>query len=631
MYNPIVLRTLITSLSMAVVAAIVEVLVRYSYAGERIIAPQLTLAAITNVAGLGLIAVGLVCMFWACVWVYAQSVKKFRPSMVTAWTHWFFGLVLVVLLLQTEVLGLCSSGYTTTSLALFTAGMTVFAGSKRKHNSKSQPYMSKSTQICVVAAWLLCTSLAVGSVMVTRNGLEEWVDASMESATFSNKSNANIVLVVLDTLRADRVGVYHGGDLTPNIDKLAETSIVYTNAHSTAPWTLPTHASLFTGLYPDKHGVNWGHYRMEPRDETLPQLLKEQGYDTFAISNNWLLSKENGFAQGFDSFIETTYEPLLHRWRMAMKCGVVKSWAKRFGLSTDVSHDAGSSWTNWMLRKQFTKRCDSQKPFFAFINYFEAHDPYEPPSRFLEKYLTEHQRKQYKRMVQSEQKLAAHACGLPGVFNKQQIKLLSALYDAEVAYQDEVIGELVQMLEETGLLDQSWLIITSDHGELFGEQGMVYHTAGSHDKLLHIPLLIRPPGGASGWKCDAPVQPVDLFVTLLQQAGVSLPADVKRAYPVPLSPDDPVYRKISIAQTHGASIAGLSITQRMNLQVDLSKWMTWVTSIYSDPYLLEADSKGPRALFDLKNDPGMSDNLIHSKPDIVKSIKHQYELWSKQG
>jgi arylsulfatase A-like enzyme len=223
--------------------------------------------------------------------------------------------------------------------------------------------------------------------------------------------------------------------------------------------------------------------------------------------------------------------------------------------------------------------------------------------------------------------LAAHACGVPDVSSTEQISLMGALYGAEVAYQHDIIGEILDILQGKGLLENSWVVVTSDHGELFGERNGVYHMAGSHYRLLHVPLIIRPPGGVTARRLDAQVQPVDLFVTLLEVAGIPVPSDVCRAYRLPLGRENIAERKLCIAQTHGASIAGLAMAQRANLQVDLTRWLSWVDSVYDGRYLLEIDSHGLRGLYDVAADPDMNVNRLSESDGLVSTMVAMFEDW----
>jgi len=623
-------HALTSCMGLAVVFGVAEVLVRYGISAETYHASQLSLAVFANVGILGLIALLLV----GGGALLGRGVRglgmKARFAVVSQIEYGVLGSVVVVLLIATDAVSVVDANPTAQLACAVVAGVgTWVCASYAKVFAR--PPLSAVARGGVVVGWASCLGMTLASVTYTHAHVQRWMQSVDTNPSNAAPSTPNIVLIVLDTLRADRVGVYSDTSLTPNLDSLANSSIVYANALSTAPWTLPTHASLFTGVYPERHGVDWGHYYLDDRFDTLAELLRRGGYDTFALSNNWLLSEQNGFARGFDSFLETSRDPFLSRWRLALHCGTMRPVKKWIGLSEDAGRDAGSGWTNWLMRARLARQRRTNSPFFAFINYFEPHDPYRPPHRYLEHLLTPAQRETYARFPQRVNHLAAHACGVSGVYSKEQIALMSALYAAEVAYQDEVVGDLITGLKEEGRLDDTWIVITSDHGELFGEGDMVYHTAGSHYKLLHVPLIVRPPGGVTHRIVEVQVQPVDVFATLLGVGRMGMPEQVTRAHPLPMKDGEPGGRTVSIAQTHGASIAGLSSAQRMDMQADLSHWLTWVTSVQSDGYLLEMDSNGPRGLFDLNIDPDMNENLTDLLPDVVELLLAKFRDWSAQA
>lgn len=625
------IRTLIASLVLALTAAVAEVMIRWHLSPENVQAPQLALAVFSNVAVLGLGAVALSAVGWCVGRLVARVCPKWRSGVDAVVPSVLLGVVAAVLFVLTEGLGIAPVIENVALIVpcgvLLGAGIGAYALYTQRRGVQRLP-----ASLCVGAAvvWVVCIVATALGVARTNTQIGQWVDRAADGGGASTPASApNVILVVVDTLRADCVGTSPGRprSLTPNLDRLAESSVVYTNALSTSPWTLPSHASLFTGLYPEMHGVNWGHYALDDRWPVLSELLKSKGYSTFAISNNWLLSRENGFARGFDTYIETATDPSLKGWRLALQCGVSRSLVSGLGLAPEVAEDAGSTWTNWLVGRRLARRDSSEGPLFLFINYFEPHDPYRPPPRFARRELTSEDRKAGRNLDQREQYLAAHACGRRGVFSLAQIDLMKRLYDVEVAYQDHMIGELLDTLESADLFDNSWLVVMSDHGELFGEWDMVYHTASSHYQLLHIPLIVRPPGGTDGRRLEAPVQPVDIFVTLLEEAGAEVPTSVCRAYRLPLREDDPVERVVSVAQSHGASIAGLSMTQRIDMQSDLARWLTWVDSVHADDYLLEMGSGGHQALFQITNDPKMELDQVQIMPRKVRSLAEAFGAW----
>ncbi len=621
-------RAISGTLSVAVVFAVVEVLVHFNTYDRPVEASQLAMAVFANVGVVGAGALALVLVGWIVGSIFAFPAGRFRRDVKAGFMSLAPGLGAGAIAWSTCTFGLVSGAddpYISSGVAGF-VGLIV--GLSVWHIGLSRdPSLMNLTRAMVVGVWLVCTGGAIVGAGKTASYVEGLAQVEVESSGAAG-SSPNLLVVVLDTLRADRVGVYGESELTPNLDRLAESSYIYENAISTAPWTLPSHASLLTGLYPEDHGVNWGHYELDRDAPTLGELAQDRGYDTLAISNNWLLNEENGFGRGFDRFVETTRDPYLSRWRLALRCGAVGAITKHFGLSSDAAYDQGSAVTNAILSKRLGRQGESGKPFLALVNYFEAHDPYRPPARFLNKYLNAHERAAYRGLRQSEGRLAACACGLPDVFDKGDIALMERLYDAEVAYQDEVVGDLIAMLDRHGLLETTWLVVTSDHGELFGEWDMVNHTASSHYKLLHVPLLVRPPGGVDETRIAWPAQPVDIFMTLAEAGGFAVPSTVSRAYALSTEADEPGERTVCVAQSHGASLAGLSMAQREDHQIDLTRWMRWYDSVYADGFMLEMDSAGGRRLFEVAGDPRMEVDVASEKSERVYSLEQRFSDWS---
>jgi len=617
------------AVSVAVIIAVAEVLTRCFLGHGPFDAGQLALATAANVAVLGtaaLLAVLVGAIIGAVVTLPVRALRRHVQAVLVAG---LCGGLAGLLAYRTRVFGqevwldLPWSNPALAAAVALGAGLSVW-----RMGLSSRPSLMNLTRGCVLVAWASCVFATAASLhrsypLVTLATPEEVDTVPSDDAA---AGRPNLLLVVLDTLRADHVGTYGNSKLTPNLDTFAQSSITYERAISTAPWTLPSHASMLTGLYPEEHRVSWGNYRLDDEAAVLPELLKTKGYQSFAISNNRLLNEDNGFSRGFDSFTDTTREPRIHRWQLALRCGAPQWLAPRFGLSADAGWDQGAGWTNWLLAHRFRQL--GGRPFFGMINYFEPHDPYRPPQRFVDRLLTRQERAAYLRLRQGEEELAAHACGNDEVYTNEQIELLEKAYAADVAYQDEVFGGLIDLLDRTGLLQSTWVVVTSDHGELFGEWDMVYHTAGAHYQLLHVPLLVRPPGGVEARRVAAPVQPVDIFMTFLAQAGLPAPSAVTRAYPLPLDPNAPGARKVCVSQTYGASIAGLSITQRKNMQADLSQWLTWINSVYADGMLLQLDSRGGRSLYDVSRDPLMQTDLADSRGEALAAMLAGFEVWS---
>lgn len=270
---------------------------------------------------------------------------------------------------------------------------------------------------------------------------------------------APVILVSIDTLRADRLPAYgYQGVATPALDALARDSILFEHAYTHVPLTLPAHASMLTGLLPPEHGVrdNAG-YRLETRDlPFLPRILKRRGYATGAAVSAFVLRAETGMASDFDFYED---EIAFRSW---VEMGAVQ---RPGGVTLDRS-------LGWLDRA-------AGGPFFFFFHIYEPHAPYAPPEPYASRY--------------------------------------ESAYDGEVAAADAILGRLVEHLTELGVYDRSLLILTSDHGEGLGDHGDVEHGPLLYREVLQIPLLLKLPGGKRGGeRVAAGAQLVDILPTLLE-------------------------------------------------------------------------------------------------------------------
>ena len=283
----------------------------------------------------------------------------------------------------------------------------------------------------------------------------------------------NVLLVTLDTLRADVLGCYGRTKAdTPNLDALAASGARFSRAYTVTPLTIPAHSSMFTGMLPPRHGVrDNGDMFLDEGATTLAELMQGQGYATMASVGAEVTSHHWGFAQGFDAFYDDmgdSREEQSNRWRVERRGDEVL--ADAYGW-LDL-HAVGSD------------------PFFGWIHLFDPHAPYRAPQPFA----------------------GAH---------------LARPYLAEVAYTDHLVGELVAKLDALGRLDDTWLVITGDHGEGLGSHGEQVHGVLLYDATTHIPMIIRPPGGLDGGlTVDQPVSLVDLLPTILDIVGLESPAGV---------------------------------------------------------------------------------------------------------
>jgi hypothetical protein len=305
-----------------------------------------------------------------------------------------------------------------------------------------------------------------------------------------------VVLVTLDTTRRDVLSVYGGPEETsPNIARLAARATVFDHAWSTSPWTLPSHASLFTGLYPTRHGAGVSDTRLDSRSPTLASLARAAGYRTAGFSGGALSASRWGLAQGFELFRDP-----------------------------DGFETPGDRQTDYVER--FLGEHASE-PFFLFVNYFDPHAMYRAPDGFESKFNVPALRTRLAEIPVWSGVAGGDSDAWRAVINGEvapsleAIEYLEAAYRAEVAFMDHQIGRLMSALEDRGLFHRATIILVADHGELLGEGGFFSHGCRLDPELTEVPLIIKWPGQSAPERDDRLVSQVDLYATVLAALGVT--------------------------------------------------------------------------------------------------------------
>ena len=340
----------------------------------------------------------------------------------------------------------------------------------------------------------------------------------------------NVLLVVLDTVAASHLGSYgYERETSPRLDQLASDGALFEQHYSAAPWTLPSHASIFTGLHTNTHGTGWEKPRLADgvasvgtvahNDfQTLSEELSLLGYDTCGVSEKAWLSTESGLTQGFESywdysnplFIETFFlRRLFDRYRHKI------GWAVPDPIDKGGARvvERALAWIDG------DKARDDDRPFFLFMNLNEAHDPYEPPEEYWSKFLPEGVAVEDTSPPTLRSDVLLHREVLQGIseISPTEMELYQSLYDAEIFYQDILLGRLFDGLTELGMMDDTIVIVTADHGEEFGEiEDRVGHQLSLSDRLLHVPLIVRYPALVpAGRRVASMASTVDIFPTIL--------------------------------------------------------------------------------------------------------------------
>ena len=380
----------------------------------------------------------------------------------------------------------------------------------------------------------------------------------------------NVLVLLLDTLRADRLGSYGWERArTPALDRLAEQGVRFANAYSGAPWTLPSHATLFSSLHVSEHGLWRRDHRLSDDATTVAEVLAEHGYRTAAFSEGGFVRPIYGLAQGFDRF---------HSRRAKAR-----------------STFAGA--LEWMS--------SHRAPWFCFVQTYSVHSPYAPPPLYRKRLV-----RPYDGPLPEEVSPPEYPWGRnqPNTLTEDDERYLQDLYDAEIAYLDHAVGNLLEALEDRGLRENTVIVVTSDHGEELGDHGHFEHGFSLYQDQLHVPLILHAPGDFEGGLVPThSVQGIDVAPTLARLAGAPIPEQWRG---VPLSSDPPPTER-PVFVPYFTRAAGHPCVA---LRVGDSTYIEYPQAGRpSDPH-------GPELLFDLSADPNEHRDLLD--PD-------QQERWSE--
>ncbi len=380
----------------------------------------------------------------------------------------------------------------------------------------------------------------------------------------------SLLLVTLDTTRADHLGCYgYARATSPHLDALAGESTVFTRAIAPATWTLPSHASLFTGKCPTSHGARYdttgdlvltsvipnrpglSAYRVRgvaPTETTLAGILRQAGYRTGGVAGGPWLKAIFGLGTGFESWDDDGIDSVSGR----------------------IAADVNARAVPWLETVA--------EPFFLFLNYFDAHAPLTPPPGFADAFLP--------------------APLAPGARPSPEQTL--ALYDGEIRYADQHLGEVLATLRRRGLYDRTWIIVTADHGELFGEHGLQGHGTAPYQEVLHVPFVSKPPrgDGGIGQRSDR-IQLTDVMPLVLDRLGVPRPPGIQGGVP-------PHLGRPLMAESY--TLAAL---------YPRGDWI----AIFDGDWKFMWNSRGASELYDLAADPHEEHNLIAAEPDRAASLE----------
>ncbi len=384
----------------------------------------------------------------------------------------------------------------------------------------------------------------------------------------------NVLLVTLDSVRADRVGTAGGRARTPSLDRLATEGTRFANAYAQLPQTTPSHAALFTGQYPSSNGVRIAHHdALADGAVTLAGSLARAGYRTAGFYS-WA-GPPNGFDQGFQTY------------RLVGELDAADGRA-------DATTDAALAWLD-------AASGDRAAPFFLWVHYRDPHYPYEPPAPYDALYAP---------------KCDGCVDGSLRTLNRlhegwrpspAELDRILAAYDGEITFTDSQVGRLLGRLDALGLAENTVVVVTADHGEAFGEHGEWFHGLTAYQPTVHVPLIARWPGVLpAGALVDPAAQVIDIMPTILDLAGVESPPSVEGRTLRPRSGLSPAGDRVAITET--------------------SDWH-YVAVTDGQWKLIRDNASGGDALYHLATDAGETRNRLTTDPGPAARLAAVLDEW----
>lgn len=388
---------------------------------------------------------------------------------------------------------------------LLAAGVAVQVGWWAGRNSKKA-----MRWVTTGAAWLVPLAVGVGV------GGDLWQRVTEARAIAGLPEPAeeapNVLLLILDTVRGENLSLHgYERETTPELTALAGESVVFDRAIAPSPWTLPTHASIFTGLWPHELSADW----LDPLDETAPVLaeaLADRGFATAGFVANLVYTHRGwGLARGFSRYEDfpVSAGQVINSLNLGRIVSNLPLLRRAIGFHDVLNRKSAEALNQDLLR--WVDGLEEGRPFFAFVNYFDAHEPLFPPAPFDTMFGPAGIVGPFKYSAQKVHPTNRYA------WSEQRIQAERDAYDGALAYLDRSIRELLDALDARGLFENTLVIVTSDHGEQFGEHRLLAHGNSVYTQVTHVPLLIRMPGTVpDGARIDATVSVTEIPATVME-------------------------------------------------------------------------------------------------------------------
>jgi uncharacterized sulfatase len=480
----------------------------------------------------------------------------------------------------------------------------------------------------------------------------------------------DILLIVLDTLRADRLANYgYHRNTAPHLNAFTEKSVSFKRAISPAQWTVPAHASIFTGEYPTTHMTTQIYDRHPEGERTLAELLRDHGYATVGFCNNPLLGVvDNGLDRGFEAFynyggtlpdrppvgesrpnvFSKSAQHVLRQIRkliapiqdafarsdllleIALHPWIVPLWQSHInfkGNSAQSIHDIVG-----YLRTR--RRHGRERPLFAFVNLMETHLPFYPPARFTRRFAPYHRKDREARDFMRAYNHEHYRWMVPlrEPLTELQDRIINDMYDVEIAYEDHLLRSLYEYLDQPEVRDNTLVIITSDHGEGMNNHNFVGHSLVAYDDLVHVPLIVRYPRQyPENVEVSTPVSTRRIFHSALNAAGITdahhgnghgkhVNIDVEGLSLARALDDSDTEQGRVLTEAYVPDTLIRLMKNGDPDAIESYRCHQMRRAVYQDQYKLIKVGDTPDELFDLAEDPGENRNLLSEYPELVTEM-----------
>jgi arylsulfatase A-like enzyme len=434
-------------------------------------------------------------------------------------------------------------------------------------------------------------------------------------------SHPNVVLIQMDAVRADHLSLYgYGRNNTPKLKEFSQEASLFKNAIAPGDMTLSSVASIFTGMYPRAHGA---HYNVPDypfgrplcdKFQTIAEILSKKGYFTMSVVANYAyISHHFGLDRGFQYHDQRAPVPFLGPVRFYSLRNLIRNILTRFASSSNYDQlYRRAEDINSEVFSLLQKVKENRSPFFLSVNYMDAHDPYIPPAPFdmifpgkIKDYDLAKYRKMAEKVLKLERKVTA----------EEYLHLVSQ-YDGGIAYIDFHIGKLIARLKEFGLYENCLIIITSDHGEVFGERDLIGHGISVYQDQIHVPLIIKYPNNRQSIVVNETVSLCDLMPTILDFLGFKIPGKVDGESLLRLN--------------HNNSRKVISESFPKGLMIDWHmRFKRIERAIFSGSIKFVSSTAGKREVYDLAKDPDEKENLYDGNGGISKELEMKLNGWLK--